>query len=165
MDILEQFTRYIRQIGYGKGSQYQIPSCVKEFLEVTKKPFKNIVPQAILDFHRYLQTRPLKRRTRALSGAMIGHYVSSLRTFANSLEQTGQIRYNPVSGIRFKSPQGNPREPLGREEIGQLFEAAVTCKETAILHLFYSCGLRRTEAENLDTADIHFGKNLLYVRK
>ena len=54
---------------------------------------------------------------------------------------------------------------MDQEEIGQLFEAAVTCKETAILHLFYSCGLRRTEAENLNSADIHFGKNLLYVRE
>lgn len=165
MDILEQFTRYIQQIGYGKGSQYQIPSCIKEFLEFTSKSFKNIAQQDILDFHRYLQTRPLKRRAGALSGAMIGHYVFSLRTFFNWLEQTGQIRYNPVSSIRFKSPQGNPREPLGKEEIGQLFEAAITCKEKAILHLFYSCGLRRTEAENLNWADIHFGKNLLYVRE
>src|SRR5690606_6551381 len=31
--------------------------------------------------------------------------------------------------------------------------------------LFYSCGLRRTEAERLNTEDIHFAQNLLYVRK
>jgi integrase/recombinase XerD len=165
MDILQEFTKYIQQIGYSKGSQYQIPNCIKEFLEVTNKSFKNITQQDILDFYEYLQTRPLKRRTGALSEAMINHYVFSLKTFFSWLEQTGQIKYNPISNIKFKRPQGNPREPLSQKEITQLFESATTAKETAILHLFYSCGLRRTEAENLNTSDIHFGKNLLYVRE
>jgi len=165
MDILEQFTKYIQQIGYSKGSQYQIPNCIKEFLEVTNKSFKNITQSDILNFYEYLQTRPLKRRTGALSEAMINHYVFSLKTFFSWLEQTRQIKYNPISNIKFKRPQGNPREPLSQKEINQLFENTTTAKETAILHLFYSCGLRRTEAENLNTSDIHFGKNLLYVRE
>lgn len=165
MDILEQFTKYIQQIGYSKGSQYQIPNCIKEFLEVTNKSFKSITQSDILNFYEYLQTRPLKRRTGALSEAMINHYVFSLKTFFSWLEQTQQIKYNPISNIKFKRPQGNPREPLSQKEINQLFENAITAKETAILHLFYSCGLRRTEAENLNTSDIHFGKNLLYVRE
>jgi integrase/recombinase XerD len=164
-NILEQFTKYIQQIGYSKGSQYQIPNCIKEFLEVVNKSFKSITQQDILDFYEYLQTRPLKRRTGALSEAMINHYVFSLKTFFSWLEQTGQIKYNPISNIKFKRPQGNPREPLSQKEMQQLFESAITAKETAILHLFYSCGLRRTEAENLNTSDIHFSKNLLYVRE
>jgi len=163
--IESRFRQYIQQIGYSKGSQYQIPNCIKEFLEVTNKPIKNTNQQDILNFYQYLQTRPLKRRPGALSQAMIGHYVFSLKTFFNWLEQTGQISCNPISNIKFKSPQGNPREPLSQKEILELFEAAQTSKETAILHLFYSCGLRRTEAENLNTSDIHFSKNLLYVRE
>jgi site-specific recombinase XerD len=166
MDILEQFTRYIQQIGYSKGSQYQIPSCIKEFLgQVAEPNIRKINQQDILDFYQYLQTRPLKRRPGALSEAMIGHYVFGLKTFFNWLEQSGQIKYNPISNIKFKSPQGNPREPLSQKEILELFEAAQTSKETAILHLFYSCGLRRSEAENLNTPDIHFSKNLLYIRE
>lgn len=165
MDILEQFTKYIQQIGYSKGSQYQIPNCIKEFLRQVAEPnIKKINQQHILDFYQYLQTRPLKRRTGALSEAMIGHYVFSLKTFFSWLEQTQQIQYNPISNLKFKRPQIRPREPLSQEEISQLFEAAQNSKEIAILHLFYSCGLRRTEAENLNTSDIHFSKNLLYVR-
>ena len=166
MDILQEFTKYIQQIGYSKGSQYQIPNCIKEFLRQVAEPnIKKINQQHILDFYEYLQTRPLKRRTGALSEAMINHYVFSLKTFFSWLEQTQQIKYNPISNIKFKRPQGNPREPLSQKEINQLFENTTTAKETAILHLFYSCGLRRTEAENLNTSDIHFSKNLLYVRE
>ena len=43
------------------GSRHQIADCVKEFLEVTKKPFKNINQQDVLNFSQYLETRPLKR--------------------------------------------------------------------------------------------------------
>jgi len=164
--ILEQFTKYIRQIGYSKGSQYQIPNCTKEFLRQVAEPdIKKINQQHILDFYEYLQTRPLKRRTGALSEAMVNHYVFSLKTFFSWLEQSGQIRSNPISNLKFKRPWKNTRDPLSKEEITQLFEAAQNSKETAILHLFYSCGLRRTEAQNLNTDDIHFSKNLLYVRE
>jgi integrase/recombinase XerD len=164
-NILQEFTKYIQQIGYSKSSQYQIPHCVKEFLSVTKQSFTSITPSDIIEFYQYLQTRPLKRRTGALSEAMIGHYIFSLKTFFSWLEQTHQIKYNPISNLKFKRPQGKPREPLSQQEIQQLFENATTAKETAILHLFYSCGLRRTEAENLNTSDIHFSKNMLYVRE
>lgn len=163
--IHEQFTKYIQQIGYSKNSQYQIPNCIKEFLEVSNKSFRNISQSDILDFYEYLQTRPLKRRPGIVSEAMINHYVFSLKTFFSWLEQTGQIKYNPISNIKFKRPQGNPREPLTQNEIQDLFKAANTLKETAILHLFYSCGLRRAEAENLNTNDIHFSKNILYIRE
>jgi integrase/recombinase XerD len=123
MDILEQFTAYLQQIGYSKGSRYQLPSCAKEFLEAADKPFSAITQSDILDFYAYLQTRPLKRREGALSEAMINHYVTSLKTFFSWLEQTQQIKYNPISNIKFKRPQGNPREPLSQQEINAFSEA------------------------------------------
>ena len=55
IDILEKFTLYIQQIGYSKSSQYQMPYCIKEFLEVIQKPFNSIQQQDILDFYEYLQ--------------------------------------------------------------------------------------------------------------
>lgn len=163
--IESRFRQYIQQIGYSKGSQNEIPNCINEFLQQVAEPtIKNIKQQHILDFYEYLQTRPLKRRIGTLSEATINHYVFSLKTFFNWLEQTGQIAYNPISNLKFKRPNVNRREPLSQQEITQLFESTINTKETAILHLFYSCGLRRTEAENLNTSDIHFSKNLLYVR-
>jgi integrase/recombinase XerD len=163
--MLEKFKNYIYQIGYSKGTQYQIPHCVKELLEQIVKPVQQIEQQDILVFYEYLQSRPLKRRTGALSEVMIHHYIFAIKVFFNWLEQTEQITQNPMSSLTFAKPNYRPREPLSQDEINQLFKATTTAKETAILHLFYSCGLRRTEAENLNTNDIHFTKNLLYVRE
>ncbi len=67
--------------------------------------------------------------------------------------------------MKFKSAKQNVREPLTIAEIKLLFEAATTLKERALLHIFYSCGLRRSEGEALNIQDIHFKLQLLFVRE
>jgi integrase/recombinase XerD len=96
---------------------------------------------------------------------MISHYVYALKTFFSWCEVTEQIDYNPISGMKFKRPKQNIREPLSIEEIQQLFTAATNLKQQTILHLFYSCGLRRSEGEALNINDVHFKNQLLYVRE
>lgn len=66
--------------------------------------------------------------------------------------------------LKFKSPERGYREPLTVAEIQQLFNVAVTCREHAMLHLFYSCGLRCSEAVWLRLSDVQFRHRLLYVR-
>jgi integrase/recombinase XerD len=96
---------------------------------------------------------------------MISHYVYALKTFFSWLEVTEQIDYNPISGMKFKRPKQNHRQPLSIAEINQLFAAADNLKQTALLHIFYSCGLRRSEGEALNISDVHFKNQLLYVRE
>lgn len=163
--IVETFRSYLAQLGYSKSTVNMLPACVLDFLQYTNTTeVKQINQEQIQSFYEYLQNRKQKRKEEALSETFIHHNIYSLRVFLNWLEQTQQIKYNPISNIKFKRPQGNTREPLSQKEINQLFENAITAKEIAILHLFYSCGLRRTEAESLNTSDIHFTQNLLYVR-
>jgi integrase/recombinase XerD len=162
--IVAAFKKYVAQIGYSKSSQYQIPTCITEFLAVINKNIEEINQQDILFFYDYLQTRPLKKRAGTLSEAMINHYLFALKTFFNWLQTTEQITQSPISNLKFKRLPSNYRQALSQQEIKQLFAAASTLKESTMLHLFYSLGLRRTEAENLHTLDIHFNKNMLYVR-
>jgi integrase/recombinase XerD len=165
MGVIEEFTTFIQQIGYSKSSQYAIPYCVEEFLSLVHKPVNSINQNDVWRFYEYLQTRPLKKRMGALSNAMINHYIFGLRTFFSWLETTHQITHNPISNLKFKRLESNTREPLSQEEIQAVFKATKSSKEKALIHLFYSCGLRRTEAENLNIADIHFTQNKLYVRE
>jgi integrase/recombinase XerD len=165
-EITEKFKIHLQQLGYGKSSTKMLPASVKEFLKYTNTTeVKQINQEQIQSFYEYLQNRKHKRKFTALSETFIHHNIYSLKVFFNWLEQTGQIKTNPISNLKFKRPKANTREPLSKEEILQLFEATENSKEVAILHLFYSCGLRRTEAENMNTSDIHFSKNLLYVRE
>ena len=164
--IKEKFKQHIQQLGYSKSSVQMLPNCVADFLQYNNinEP-KQASQENIKAFYEYLQNRKHKKKETTLSESFINHNIYSLKVFFNWLEATGQIKYNPISNLKFKRPKPNTREPLTQGEIKELFAATTSNKEIAILHLFYSCGLRRTEAENLNTADIHFTQNLLYVRE
>lgn len=163
--IIENFRNYLLQLGYSRSSCKALPKYVKAFLEhhhITAQ--ETITPKHIEIFYNWLQIRPLKHGTGGLSENYIYHHVYALKLFFSYLEQTGQITCNPISAMKFKRPQTGIREPLTKAEINQLFDTAVVLKETAMLHLFYSCGLRRSEAAALNIRDIHFRSCLLYVR-
>ncbi len=163
--ILHAFKLYLYQVGYSTGTQAMLPACVGEFLEQQHiKDISQVEQVQVKVFYTWLHERPLKRGNGGLSERMIHHYVYALQTFFSWLEVTGQISYNPISGLKFKRATGNTRQPLTTTQIQQLFTVATTCKEIALLHLFYSCGLRCSEGEALNTGDIHYKKRLLYVR-
>lgn len=165
-EIVNQFKKYLHSVGYSDSTQKMLPALVTEFIQhqsITDISF--IEQQKVKLFVEFLQTRPLKLRSGALSEMMISHYVYALKTFFSWCEVTEQIDYNPISGMKFKRPKQNIREPLSIEEIQQLFTAATNLKQQTILHIFYSCGLRRSEGEALNINDVHFKNQLLYVRE
>lgn len=165
-EISEDYKTYLRQLGYSKSSVNMLPACVLDFLQyINMTEVKEISSSQIQSFYEYLKGRRSKRSQRALSESYIHQNIYALRVFFSYQEQTGELKQNPISSLKFKSPKVITRHPLSREEISQLFEAAESYKEVAMLHLFYSCGLRRTEAANLNTKDIHFNKKLLYIRE
>lgn len=164
--VISQFKAFLQHVGYSESTRNMLPACVSEFLEhqhITDIGY--VEQQQVKQFYGYLQERPLKKRKGMLSEMMISHYVYALKTFFAWAQATGQASYNPVSGMKFRRPKQNVREPLSTEEVSQLFAAAATLKEKAMLHVFYSCGLRRSEGEMLNIQDIHFSAQLLYVRQ
>ena len=163
--IINQFRDYLYQVGYGESTRETLPRLVGEFtLQQQITDISCVEQQKVKAFYAWLQIRPLKKRTGALSDMMIAYYVYALKTFFSWLEITEQIDYNPISGLKFKRAKSNSREPLTTNETADLFAAAATVKETALLHVFYSCGLRRSEGEALNSSDVHFKTQLLYVR-
>lgn len=164
--IIQSFNNYLYQVGYSEGTRQMLPALVGEFLRQQQiTDISYIEQEKVKSFYEWLQVRPLKKRAGALSDMMIQHYVYALKTFFSWAEVTGLIDYNPISGMKFRRAAKNTREPLSIQEITRLFESAGTLKERVVLHLFYSCGLRRSEGEALNTSDIHYREQLLYVRE
>jgi integrase/recombinase XerD len=163
--LIQAFAAWLYQAGYSETTRNMLPACVHDFLKQQQiTDICYIEAPQVRDFYTWLPTRPLKRGSGALSEMMIHHYVYALKTFFGWLEITGQIHYNPISGMKFKKPEQNSRKPLNKEEVSRLFEAAESGKERALLHLFYSCGLRRSEGEALNIQDLRYKEHLLYVR-
>lgn len=163
--LVKNFRTYLKDLGYSKSSCYMLPDCIRDFLSHAKKKPDECTQKEIQSFYTHLNERPHKKKGGGLSEQYINHHVYSLKVFFNWLESIGEIKYNPISVMKFRRPKGNPRQPLTQEEIKQLFKSAITLKETAMLHLFYSCGLRRSEAVMLNIKDVHFKQQMLYVRE
>lgn len=159
------FSDYLSVIGYSAGTRWMIGACVREFLRWSGCGVSQLRPQSIRDFYGWLQHRPLRRGVGALSSVMIGHYVYSLKVFFGWLQQSGQLVANPMSGLRLGSVVRTLRTPLGVGEVAALFAAADNELERAVLHVYYSCGLRRSEGVSLRTLDVRTRERVLYVRR
>ena len=165
--LIENFRKYLVQIGHSKTIVRRLPEMIKEFLEKTQKGScpEQITTGDIAKFMDYIETRSLKKGPGVLSGVSKNLYGYALRKFFIWLEQSGQIEENPVSNYEFIRYAEGSRQPLTKAEIHSLFDAAETFLEKSLLHLFYSCGLRRNEAVQLEVSDLDFKKKLLYVRE
>ncbi len=96
---------------------------------------------------------------------MVYHHMYALRVFFNWLEQLQAIAENPMSSLQFSQPRHDTRIILTQGEIKVLYEACSTLKDRSILHLFYGCGLRKSEGEKLNLNDVQFRNKVLYVRE
>lgn len=164
--MIKEFGAYLRSMGYGKGSVSGMPRCVALFLDYHQlSDPKAATPAHITGFYEWLHLKPNERRGGGLSESHIHYHLYALRVFFTWLEHTGQVKENPASALSFKKEEKKTRQPLSQTEVKSLFEAARTDRERALLHLLYSCGLRRTEAVMLDEGDLHFKSRMLYVRR
>jgi len=161
----QRFKEYLQRLGYSKTSLLMLPSCLADFLNYTANPSKRITSEDVLQYYKYLQERPNKTREGGLSESYINHHMYALKLFFAWQIETKELTINPISSIEFTSPRSKQRDVLTQKEVNTLYEATIDYKEKATLSIFYGCGLRRSEGEQLDLRDVHFNKNLLYVRK
>jgi integrase/recombinase XerD len=99
-----------------------------------------------------------------LSARMVRHYLYALRLFYNHLEQSGQLKNNPMSAYPLPVVQANRRNILSLSEIARLYEVCERVEDRAMLHIYYGLGLRRSEGESLKMGDMDEAKSLIYVR-
>jgi len=168
-ELLQDFSLYVERVGYNKGSQTALPSCVREFFYWLEQKginqLENITPQHIRKHYDYLTERPNYTRPGGLSDSQINHHMYALKTFIKHQEEIGKISSNPFGVLSFPKVQSPPRQVLTLEEIKTLYQVAENMRDQAALSLFYGCGLRRSEAIKLNIIDINFKGQLLYVRE
>lgn len=167
--LITAFSDNLKAKGYSKGSQQMLPACVQEFLyrmeEQLIYDLKGITAQNIQEHYQYLCNRPNDRRDGGLSPSMLGHHVYSIRTFFAWLEQIEGIEVNPFTGLDFPRPYSPPRKPLSKDQIKKLYEACENDRDRALLGVFYACGLRRSEGQDLNTVDISYSEAKLIVKE
>lgn len=174
--FVTNFKEWLDILGYAETTVYYLPNHLKEFFHyLEQKNINNInyiTAETIKNYYQQLQQRSNTKTSGALSKSYLNKHQQALKKFKEYLQNHNHKGIQ----IHLKS-ETNPTEErlniLTISEVKELFEATefshtesrFKLRDKAILTILYSCGLRRNEAVHLDTSDILFDKERVYVRK
>ncbi|MEO7046047.1 MAG: tyrosine-type recombinase/integrase [Ferruginibacter sp.] len=175
--LLQSYKEYLQILGYANPTVQSWPIHVRELLHWLETKSINqittVESKHINEFISYIKRRKNKTRDGALSSSSINKIINAVNVFAKFLNSTGKY-FLELSTHRAEDDIGE-RIILSIEEVKKLYEAtflphrqnsiAIGQRDRAIIAIFYGCGLRRSEAKQLNITDIDLQKRLLFVRK
>ncbi len=101
--------------------------------------------------------------------ATLARKVACVRSFYRHLRMEGVIEHDPTAEL--KGPRKGQRLPrvLSRDQVAKLLASPrgndpLSLRDRALLELMYACGLRASEAIDLELADVDFEEGLLRAR-
>jgi integrase/recombinase XerD len=171
-DILKtSFEKYLKTLGYAESTVYDSVFYVKDFffylktIEITS--LEQIQPVTISDYYGYLQTRANKNQAGGLSQNYIVSNINALKRFSKYLQETEKPYFE--TNIKTQQDKETHKTILTKAEITALYKACDNdlfgIRDKAILSIYYGCGLRRSEGQQLDVNDILLKEKLVFVRK
>ena len=181
-----EYAIWLTTLGFSSSLVYNYKFRAKdlfEYLQTKNINQINLVNQKnIIEYFEYLQSRPNKRRTVALSTSHLNHNFLAIDKLLEFLHQMGlptapiptnyrikpdkQQRINNIksfSPAEIKTLQAN----ICNAFLDQPFKAKEAKQEQLhlIFALYYGCGLRRNEGYKLTVNYINFDKKTLFVRQ
>jgi site-specific recombinase XerD len=186
--LLNNYKNYLATINYSKTTQETYPLHVKELLHYIENKHKalspsgrageglhitHVQPRIIYNFIDYIKTRKNKKQNSLLSNNHINKIISACNSFAWYLNKSG----NHIIDVHGKRLEDNSVEKtiLTIEEIKQLYDntfepyawnsKAYGQRDRTIIALLYGCGLRISEAKQLNITDVDLIKQVVFVKK
>jgi integrase/recombinase XerD len=169
--LVQGFEKWLKTLEYAESTVYLSTRYVCDFffylktLEITS--LEQIQPATLNSYYKHLQTRINKRQPGSLSNNYITSNINAIKRFSRYLQETGKPFFEVT--IKTKPDKETPKTILTREEIKALYKVCdnsiLGIRDRAILSIYYGCGLRRNEGQNLDVSDILLKEKLVYVRK
>ena len=169
--LQKSYGEWLRLLGFEPSTVNYSPIKLAEFLHWLETnhmtEINQVTRKVIADYFDYLKARQHMRKGGKLSKNYLRTHLQTLRKFSRYLQETGQESFEVA--VRLKGPTRNIKTILTKEETGRLYgctgQGLLGMRDTAMLAIYYGCGLRRSEGTSLDTGDILIEKNLVYVRK
>ena len=148
-----------------KGKSYVAP--IKEFLIWMERfgitSIKSLTSKEIVCYFEYLIERPNKRRSGTLAGNTIKTHLQALSLFIENLLMCEEIKKGVIIPT-FSNDDQKPRNILTIDEVKLLYGQTENLLEKALLSVGYGCGLRRSEMQNLNLADVQLSLGMVIVR-
>lgn len=167
--LLKDYNHYTNVLGYSyNGAEIKYSNAL-EFLTWLEQQnitaIKNVSTAHIKAYYEYLKNRPHKKQEGVLNLRTVHHHMQNLRQMFSMLQARGDIIKNPMSIVKYsdQKKRTSSRTILTLDEIKQVYKAAETQQERAILSLAYGCGLRAMELVAVNTNDFLMSADILIV--
>lgn len=171
--MLTEFLHYLKiQRNYSKATITAYSRDLQdlaEYLLITdsKQLFEEGAVQTLE--HRSLRNWVGDLATKDISHRSIKRKLAAVRAFFTYLKKKGKITHNPIASI--KLPKTDSKLPvfLKEAETEILFEEVIFpetfegARDKCLLEILYGCGLRRSEIQKLQFADIDFYTKILRI--
>lgn len=165
------FKAWLKTLGHSDSACYSLPTYLREFfhwLEAQSIFEITAIEQAHIDaYFSYLSTRKNQRRGGSLSANYLNKHRECIIKYSEFLALTAGHKL-PCT-IKYIKVRNAPPQIVTTKEIKQLYKA---CDETpqglrdsAMLAVFYGCGLRRKEGVMLNVQDVDLTRGLVHVRR
>lgn len=174
--VLQSFTEWLDILGYSTSMCKNYPMYLQEFLYYLEQHnyqhVAYITVHTIKEYYHYLQQRSNRIYAGGLSNATLNQHQQALRKF-NEYLKNHKIKPLPIHLQSEEKEEHLHLEILTQSEVKELFKTVsythslkrMQLRDTAILVVLYSLGLRVNEAVHLNIKDVLFDKELVYVRK
>jgi integrase/recombinase XerD len=170
-NYVQDFRQWMERLGYSSETIKSYVRQLETFISYVQsqhiKSISEIDQQLIEKFNAFLHQCKHRTQTRGLSASYISSHINVVKQFSRYLQRIGE---QPIihGTITIESEIETPRSILTQAEIKALYETAddtiYGVRDKAILGLYYGCGLRCREGTRLQTNDIDYGKNTIYVK-
>jgi len=108
-------------------------------------------------------------RRKGLKPVSVHRHLSSVRSFLRELVERGELKANPAAGIRPPKRDKPLPKTLSVDQVEHLLKPtgddALNLRDTALLELFYSSGMRLAELAALDVDDLLGGDEVRVTGK
>ena len=154
-ELLERFSDYMKGMRYSANTVNSYLECLRIFFNFYRsKHYLEIDNNDIILFNRdYI----LKQE---LSTTYQGQFINAIKLFYEKIPRKKLI----IEHIE-RPRKGSPLpKVLSKEDVSGLIAATQNIKHRAILSLIYSCGLRRSELQNMQITDIDSKRNVINIR-
>ncbi len=173
------FKEWLDIQGYAMSTVNSLPIHIHELLhwyeKQGQKELKGLSSDQINNYYQHLKKRKHQRKGGALSNSYLNKHQQAILKFREYLQKSKSQALEELE-LKREIPSPNKINYLTQAEIKILFETAKTqhqsellslinTRDQAILTVFYSCGLRRSEGAQLDITDLNFDRQVLKVRK
>jgi len=169
--LIKSFENWLVVLGYAQSTVYGSVHYAGDFFKWLDNNNINglnqINGQVLKNYYGYLQNRKNKRQNGGLSNNAIISNINTLKRLSKYLQESGRATFEIK--LSLAAEKANTKIILTKAEVQALYKACsndyLGIRDRAVLSIYYGCGLRRSEGQALNTADILLKEKRVFVRK